>query len=226
MSKLVILQELRLCSERLPRKILEVVGRERLIDRGLRKLRSVQERSGIEVRVVCWGGDREITAAIRGHGLAWQPKSESSSRAESWVGQFDGWQHDLTGFDRALFINAVCHPFLTVDSICRMLEFAGHSGGYPWVTATMERGQVWSANFANTPLLPTKILLNSKMSPGFFRPNHVAMGCAIEDTMETCRILNPVPVNFCFDKLELVDIDTEEDLDFARIVADGLEKRV
>lgn len=222
MNRVIVLQELRLSSERLPRKILEPVEGERLIDRGLRKLRSLAEMTGNAVAVVAWQGDAEVVEAIRNHELPWIPKSEASSKAESWSQQMDGWQRELNGlYDWVLFLNVVCHPFISLDTLTDMITRAQDSS-HPWVSVIEERGQVWEGNKA---LLNAASLLSSKTSPHFCRPAHLATACAIADLNETNRILRPKPQIFQTKLIERIDIDTREDLEFARVVAAGLQAK-
>ena len=223
MNRIIIIEELHLSSSRIPKKVLQTVGGERLIDRGLRTLTQVEQQSGIPVAVVAWAGDAEIVDACEKHGVRWIAKSEKSSQAETWEGDFDGWQSVLDGvFDWGVFVNAVCHPFITAATI---IDFANRAkeSTWPWQSAIEARGQAWDE--AGTTLIPNGGIMNTKISPIVRRPSHLSMGCSVADMYDATRAYNSVPEVFHVPVIEMIDIDTPADLEFARTVAFGLARR-
>ena len=220
MNKVVVMQPLRLCSERLPRKPLAQVGGERLVDRGLRLLREAQDATGVPAMVTAWEGDAELVEAVTQHGLKWQPISEANSRTEQWLGMWDGWIDDLRQYDWVLFVNAACHPFLRLQTVIEMIHRA-QSSVYPWCSAIAERGLVWDEH--GESLLCDTGTLNTKTSPFILKPSHLASAWAVSDMREEVRIRRIRPELFTVTLLELLDIDTPSDLRLAQLVAAGLD---
>lgn len=219
MNKVIICQELRLSSQRLPKKILEELGGRPLISIGLEKLRTIALGSDIPVCVAAWSGDDEIFQWADAYHLSVIERSERSANGDKWEDIYDGWQVAFSQFDTVLFVNLVCHPFMTIGTI-RSLYDQATICGHPWVTAQVERGQVWAVDRA--PLLPSGTLLSSRTGPVYRRPTHVALCCPVADLFYSQRVLNPLPMCLGIPKLELFDIDTQEDLDLARLVYAGL----
>lgn len=219
MKKVIICQELRLASQRLPRKILEEIGGRPLISIGLEKLQQIALTTQIPVCVAACPADDVIFHWADAYRLSTIERSERSVNGETWDDIYDGWQTAFSGFDAVLFINAVCHPFLSAETITHLCRYS--TPDFPWVPVKMERGQVWGRNCS--PLLPSDNLINSKTGPAYLRPTHLGLSCPTTALVAANgEAPMPVPLAFAVPPNELIDIDTQEDLDLARIVHAGL----
>ena len=223
MNKVVVIQQVRLSSARLPKKVLAEVGGERLIDRGFRLLRQAQDATGVPVVVAAWIGEPELVEAAARHGLAWEPISEANSKAYDWVDLWAGWVDNLSHHDWALHANVVCHPFLRLETLVDMIHRA-QAAIWPWVSVTSERGLAWDG--AGRALIEATENLSTLTAPWLLRPSHLGSTASIQDMREEVRVKHYRPEVIATQKIELLDIDTADDLRLAQLVATGLGSRV
>lgn len=222
-NEVVVVQQLRTWSKRVPGKILEMVGGRRLVDIGLEKLKRACRDSGVRFVVAVCHDDVNAFLAAAISNVEVVPISREAAEAESWVGQCDPWVRSIGPPGTwILFSNVVCHPFIRHATICDMIRRATVAER-PWISAYAIRGIAWDRN--GGPLVQSVDALNTKTAPTILLPAHVGTAATIADCLEERRILGPDPEEFNLLLEERIDIDTYEDLRFARIVAAGIKSR-
>lgn len=222
MRRVAIIEPLRIASERVPRKVLERVGGVRLLDRGLAILSQLQQ-TGLPVLVAAWEGDAEIVEAARAAGLEWFPLGEANVRAEDWLGIYSGFAALESRFDWCVVTHAVCHPFVRAETLAQAAQRAAVAE-WPFHIATAERTVAWARGAdGETRAILTAPMLNSKTCDELIRPSHLGGGYSLADCLETARVLTAEPfVPVGVRPVELLDVDTFEQLEFLRLVADGM----
>lgn len=220
MRRVAVIEPLHLSSTRIPRKILQWLGADRLLDRGIKNLCHLHAATGVPVYVAAWEGDKEIVNAVQSSGLRWLPMTEEASRADDWVGIYGGF----AGIDAEWILHThfTCHPFARVETYQQAIERCKEAE-YPFVMATSERTIAWT-RVAFGPALPLieSSMLDSRKSPELIRPSHLGGACTPADFLTTKRMAKAVPfVPDNMQDIELLDCDTMSQLNLLRIVERG-----
>ncbi len=211
-----ILQGARLASKRIPNKLLEIIGDERLIDRGLRLLTDVAAVSNSEAFVTLWRGDDPLWRAAKDYDVKIVELTEVANNAETWDEAFAGLAEKLADrFDWIVDVNFLCRPFLRVETACKMVDFAKIAAG-PYVATCQHRGLLWDAN--GQQLLGHGETANTKTNPVYHDLAHLAYGIPtyMLANEQAASFAKPFSVDLRW--YERVDIDTPDDLAFARVV--------
>lgn len=215
--RVAIMQGARLASHRVPNKLLERVNNIRLIDRGLRLLRAVSRHSDVSVILCCCPEDTELVETVKRWEMELFPLTREAVLAESWDDAFKGMAEAWRDrFDWIVIGNFLCRPFLEEDTVRRIIHQA-HMATQPFVVTTLERGLLWDSD--GKQIYGIGETANTKTNPAYHRLAHLAYGVPLR--MLACEkeasLAKPfwVPLRW----YEKVDIDTPDDLLFARAVA-------
>src|SRR5262245_26225420 len=84
MNRVAMVQCVRLASQRVPRKLLQVVGETSLIDRGCAYLRQLGETTGAVPLLAVPAGDGPLLEVAERHGLRVLLLDERADRARRW----------------------------------------------------------------------------------------------------------------------------------------------
>lgn len=224
MNRIAIVQFVRLASRRVPQKLLEVVGGQRLVDRGFSYLHQLGETTGAVPIVAVQPRDVPLIEAAGKHGLRLLLLDDRAERAAIWPGLIAPFAEQLRReFDVVWDANVCCRPFLrqaTGEFIirqCRELE-------RPFVAVTRKRGVVWTEN-SPTPVLGAGALADTQRNPHYFELAHLAYCWPSSMLLLSERELaeNVQPLEIRLDWAERIDIDTPADLKHARAVAEMIE---
>lgn len=201
----------RLGSERVPNKPLRKVGGERLLDIALRK------RAGNDTYVIHPVKDPITFPHNLGNYLL------SNGKGRIWPELIQPFIEYFRDYDWIVDCNFICHPFLsesTIDHIfylCSKLTF-------PFTLVKEERNTVW--NFERELILGKGQLADTKNNPVYFIPAHIAYCYRFKDLSLNEKQLSErvVPIPIQLTKLEQIDIDTEDDLVLANLIAESLNR--
>ena len=117
MNRVAIVQFVRLNSQRVPRKLLEVVGEIRLIDRGLNYLRRLSDATGATALVGVSRKDEELVDAVNRFGLRMLRLDERTEQAAWWPELIAPFAEELRAeFDFVWDANICCRPFLRLET--------------------------------------------------------------------------------------------------------------
>lgn len=226
MRSVALVQPCRLASSRLPNKALELVDGERLIDRACRQLRRIGDKTGVRVYLAASETDGPLVDAALRSGVEWLPMTFSAAASGAWEAYTQPIYNALKGLvDWVGMPNLVCMPFLRDETIiagleqCRKVE-------WPFDCCISERNKLWTVERKEqierfVPTLGVGQFVDTKNNPRLITSCHAFTGVAVSDLGITLRITNTQPWLPALKPIELVDIDTQEDLEFARIVAAG-----
>lgn len=224
MRRIGILQGARLASKRVPRKLLEVVGGERLIDRGLRLLRAVQAATGASPFLALWAGDRELWDAAAAQQIEVVEISREAVEAEEWQDAFAGLADKLAHrFDWIVDANFLCRPFLTADTAQRIVQRAAVAN-QPFVCTCTHRGLLW--NEYGKQIHGWHQTANTKRNPVYHDLAHLGYGFPTAMLADEAAASQAVPFPVALHWWEKIDVDTPDDLDFARSVARYMDARI
>lgn len=215
-----ILQFARLNSKRVPQKLLQQVGGERLIDRGLRYLRRLHEATGAEAVICCPPEDRELIDIAAAAGVGNIPDQATAKSPEQHDPLFAQLVAPLAErFDIVWDANVFCRPFLRLSLGVEIIHRCQTTIG-PFVLTTESRGIVW--NRFGVLISGHGELANTKTNPTYQTLAHLGYGLPASCLGQSEVILSgrckPSPI--AQDWLDRIDIDTPDDLEFARAVAD------
>lgn len=220
MKRICCLVFARLASSRVPNKLLEEVGGQTLLSRGMSYLTHIKLTLPMITPIVCSPDtDQPIIDACRSHGIEWL---KDSSITSSWCSLVKPHVSLLRKrFDWVWDANIFCHPFLRLEAACRIVSEINRRD-WPFVVVTEKRGIVWNEH--DWPAIGSAELANTTKNPIYREPAHVAYCWPVDRLTWTDRDLAgiAVPVVFKFHWSELIDIDTPEDLEHARAVAGSL----
>lgn len=219
MTRICILQFAHLGSTRIPLKMLQEVGGRRLIDRGLDYMRQLGHQTGAVPILAAHPRDAALIEAARRYEVEWMPLDDRADAAESWptlIGPLCG--RLMSRFDWIWDANLCCHPFLRLRT-GRAIIGRMESTSEPFTVVTEKRGVVWDQD--DRVILGAGELANTRRNPVYRELAHLAY-CWTRAALpwpeaELARVVRPFPLEL--DWMERLDIDTPDDLDFARLVA-------
>lgn len=210
--RVTILQAAHLASKRIPNKLLERVGGVRLIDSGLELLRQVERPTGAIAILMAPQADKELIQAAANHSV------EVARIGEHYGAQYlHGLPFRLTErFDWVFLSNFLLRPFLSVDHAVGCVQRC-FGAARPFVTVQQHRGIVWNSDMECE--IGVGETADTKHNPIYYDLAHLGYGCpasmALND-IELAYAAEPWPVELT--RLEEIDIDTPNDLEFARII--------
>jgi hypothetical protein len=156
------------------------------------------------------------------HGLRILPLDERADRSRIWPELIAPFAPQLAEeFDVVWDANICCRPFLrqqTGEFIVRQCQETQR----PFVCVTRKRGVVWSET-SPTPILGAGELADTRHNPHYFELGHIAYcwptWALTFNEAQLADILHPLEIRL--DWVERIDIDTPDDLEFARRLADS-----
>lgn len=220
MNRVAIVQFARLNSQRLPQKLLEYVGGEPLIDRGLAYLQRLTTSTGAAAFLAVSPRDLPLIAAAKRFGIPMLPLDERADSAHLWpelISPFVEFLYDR--FDVVWDANLCCRPFLrqaTGEFIVRQCEATKR----PFVGVTRKRGVVWPEH-SPTPVIGAGELADTQRNPHYFELGHLAYcwptWALTLPEAQLAEIVQPLELHLYW--FERIDIDTPDDLAQARAIA-------
>jgi hypothetical protein len=187
-----------------------------LLEGGLRRLRALEEAIGVTALVACCQEDGAIWEAVAAHGLETARITKQAAAANTWADAFGALREPLAHrFDWLIDGNFLCRPFLSVDTIQRIVELA-RTATRPLVTATLARRLVW--NLDGDLIAGSGQTANGVSNPESYVANHLAYvipAMMLGNEEEAARA---VPVDVKLSPLDRIDIDDQDDLDLARLI--------
>jgi hypothetical protein len=225
MNRVAIVQFVRLNSHRLPRKLLEVVGGIRLIDRGLNYLRRLSDATGATAFVGVSPRDAELADAVNQCGLRMLRLDDRGEQAASWPELIGPFAEQLRAeFDFVWDANICCRPFLRLETgefLVRQCQAAQR----PFVGVTRKRGIVWTET-SPVPVIGMNEIADTRRNPHYFELAHLAYGWPVWalrlDESQLAKLSQPLEIPL--DWAERIDIDTADDLAHARAVANRIQR--
>lgn len=221
--RIIVTSFMRLNSERTPSKLLATVGERSLAEIMLGKLLELKQRFPDDLDVaaaVCPtdGALVEIAQRLGCPVLERSTRSRDGECHESIYGELrERLQRD---YRRLVWVNP-CQPFLrteTIEEFVREEILNADRWEHCRIALLRHRGWVWSGNFQ---IMQGDHTSNTKTNPQFCTMTHAlfsypvaALGTAAQMDYRHFQTFEPGP--------EFIDIDTPEDLHFARCYAAGL----
>lgn len=127
-----------------------------------------------------------------------------------WVEMTSGWRN--LDYDKLYVLNLICHPFLKPETIKNITDI------YTEKATTLvieERGTVWDSLGHTT--IGKDLVLDTKVSPYYYRSAHIADIYSPSDCGDpNGRMSNPYPLMYPFEAIELLDVDTLDQLDLIK----------
>lgn len=227
MGNLCLLQLIHLNSRRIPRKVLEPIGGRTLLDIGLAKLVELERTTGAKVLIGVSSGDQPLCDLVDRSGLERLDIGERAAGASDASTIVSGWPDEVSKrFDWVCWLNVICRPFLRLQTLQLQVRHAQDAmkTNRPFVTTVKERGLIWDqdGNF----VIGAGQLADTKHNPLYHRPAH--LGCAHPTDLWDEQPLSAAAEPLAFELLpeERIDIDTPEDLEFARLVYRGMHAQL
>ena len=218
MKKVCIAQCARLGSTRIPNKLLEKIGDKTLLEIGLRKMRDLQSLTGATSLLCVHESETVLIEAANKYGVEVFLREKISVTQENYNLCFAGWKGRLRDrFDWMLDVNLLCRPFLSISTIEKMVQET-NSKKDPFVTVVEKRGIIW--NLIGRCIIGQNQTANTRENPKYFELAHVGYGMPIDyigDEAALTRDQRTLILNL--EEEEKIDIDTPEQLEFARKVA-------
>lgn len=230
MKRICCLVFARLESTRVPNKLLQDVGGRTLLDRGIDYLVKLREACPNVTPMVCYPTeDAPIREACKAEGIKTVADEVQSS---SWPELIKPAVAYLQShYDWVWDANVFCHPFLRVETGRKIVErmgekrfikIFGYEGTKPFVVTHENRGVVW-ADDGQHAKIGFGQLANTKTNAVYHQLAHVAYCWPVKclDMSEPELAITTWPFSIPLHWSELIDIDTPDDLEHARIVAKG-----
>lgn len=230
---IVMTQFAHLASERLPNKMIQSLEDEHprsLLGRALIKMREVKRtRPNIDPVLICPESDDALIQIAKYHEMFYLAMP-TRSEAKQWPDliKLPYIMDYLKSFDYVWDVNLACHPFLKVETLLQSLDRMLNCGGssptiFPKIAVTIHRETLWDER--GRPLNSHGQLACTKTNDIFYKPTHTShLFPRMYLDYDEMRLANSlVPVVVDMPKLELIDIDTQEDLDLARIIQRGMK---
>lgn len=221
MRRLAIVQAIHLSSRRVPRKLLERIGDRTLVEWGLQRLTQVQLLRNVSALIAVSYEDRPLRELVDAHGIERIEIGAVTAAADGYANVFSDWTRGLSArFDWVIDANIVCRPFLRLETVVDLVDRA-LLAEQPFVATVAERGLIWNED--RQMLIGIGQVADSKNNPRYFRLAH--LGYAHPADLWEEGLLSRVsrPEAFSLQPVEHIDIDTPEDLAFARIVHEGMK---
>jgi CMP-N-acetylneuraminic acid synthetase len=213
----------RLDSKRIERKVLQEVGGMSLLWRAVQTLCGVVNQRHDDVTVAIHSPDLFDTSKLAGFAHIPYPPELAN---ESITGLLD-FQFKFTNADAILTYNCTS-PFISIDTIHKCIDvLQGMVDGtdYPYhdcvATVLLQREFFLNANGERLNFRPGK-LIPSQDLPLYIMITTGLIGCTREQFYSRGYQLGESPYPIEVDRVEAIDINFPEDLEFARIVARGI----
>lgn len=219
MRKLAIVQAIHLGSRRVPRKLLENVGEQSLLEIGLSKLKALQRVRNVAAVFAVSYADRELREAIDAQGFERIEIGTVAAEADSYATVFTHWTKGLAErFDWVIDANIICRPFLQLETLVSLVDRAA-TAQHPFVACLEERGILW--DHEGQCLTGSGQVADTKKNPIYRRLAHLGYAHPADMWDEATLAAESRPEVFSLLPAEQIDIDTFTDLEFARIVEAG-----
>lgn len=217
MRRIAIVQGAHLGSERIPLKLLEDLGGKRLIQIGLELMLKVGQATDAVPIVVYPEGDDEIyrtCASMNVEAVPLSPRSTMPNAVYPVTREFVG------RFDWVFLSNFLLRPFLQVETAVKCVRMC-RIALLPFVTAKAKRGAVWEPATVENRYSPCVIgkgkTADTKNNPLYMEFAHLGYGMPstlLLDDAALGRLAQPWCLKLANE--EMIDIDTQDDLEFAR----------
>ena len=163
--------------------------------------------------VSCWDGDVELVSVAESLDIPIIPMTFEQSRASDWETIGEAWT-DLQA-DWIYEINNICHPFVKDATILGGLNYASFCD-YPFISAVRQRNLYW--NESRQVLLPLDGPVDTKTAPTIISATHMLYAWQPSDCGKgnSTRITNVRPYVIDCDPIELLDVDTHQDLELIK----------
>jgi CMP-N-acetylneuraminic acid synthetase len=213
----VIFLMMRIDSTRVPRKMLQKVGRFTLAERNFRLAKEAGELADVPVVCAIWPGDRELVELAKEYAVPMFERSYASAHESDYStvhGAFVDWMK-ACGYDYGVYPNACC-PFLKPDTIAALVRFGRQSPTRACWLALPERA-LWVWDQAGATVIRDGTG-NTQAGDRYFIRSHAAgafplnMMTSYESVMN-CSDFLPIE-----DRQQLIDVDSEDDLKLAQIL--------
>ncbi|MFN0196229.1 MAG: cytidylyltransferase domain-containing protein [Planctomycetaceae bacterium] len=219
MRNLAIVQAIHLGSRRVPRKLLERLGEQTLLEIGLEKLKEVERLRGVPSLFAVSYEDHELREIVDAHGFQRVEIGVVAAEADSYATVFTAWTRELArDYDWVIDANVICRPFLRIETLLEFVDRALEAKD-PFVACVRERGIVW--NDRRQLLLGAGQVADTKNNPLYYRLAHLGYAHPANLWDEQGLAAAARPEAFSLLPEEQIDIDTLEDLAFARMVHAG-----
>ncbi len=210
--RIAIFQGARLDSKRVPRKLLQPVGGLTLLERGLRLLRDVSVATGATPIIACPPEDSVIAETAQIWGIEVVP----ATNGEGWVAAFSGIAKLLAGrFDWIIDANFLCRPFLSADTVQRIVNHAMRSER-PFVVTCQHRGLLWDGG--GRQIHGNGQVSDTKQNPVYQDLSHLGYGMPVAMLADEAAAAQAEPFPVVLRAVERIDVDTPDDLAFARMI--------
>lgn len=219
--KLALLQLVHLQSHRIPRKIMQEVGGQSLLTRGVQKLMNVAQATDCTLVIGCPTTDTELCRYVDDLGIRRVCVLPGDAAADDHASIVRGFKDVIAhDFDWVFCVNAVCRPFLKEETLMQIIGTA-RNRRRPFICTLYERGILWTGG--NEKIYGHDRLPDTKNNPSYLRLAHIGQvhPADLWDEAEQAHALLPQVISLT--PAERIDIDTPEDLEFARVYAKGLE---
>lgn len=224
MRNLAIVQAIHLGSRRVPRKLLEKFGEQTLLEIGLAKLQVVERVRGVRSLFAVSYEDRVLCDVVEAHGFERIEIGAVAAEADSYSTVFTDWTRGLAQrFDWVIDANVICRPFLRIETLLAFVDRA-LVAEHPFVACLEERGLIWDGE--GELLLGAGQVADTKNNPRYYRLAHLgyAHPANLWDEKSLAALSRPMPISLLPE--ERIDIDTPDDLAFARLVFEGRRAQV
>lgn len=221
MRSLAILQAIHLNSQRVPRKMLARVGEKTLLEIGLEKLRQVHLERRVPILFAVSYEDQELCNLVDAQGFERIEIGQVAASADGYQAVFTDWTQGLANrFDWVIDANFICRPFLRLETI---LDFVDRAmiAKEAFVACVAERGLIWSQT--GKMLLGIGQVADTKNNPVYYRLAHLGYAHPANLWNEQMLAAAARPESFSLLPAECIDIDTANDLEFARLFQKGLD---
>ena len=220
MRRLALLQAIHLNSQRVPHKLLEPIGCQTLLQIGLGKLQQLQQATGVHVLMAVSYQDQALCDLVDASGVERIEIGKVASVADGYSNVFTDWTQAMPQrFDWVIDANVVCRPFLRAETLGALVQRATDAH-QPFVATVEERGLIWNDNAEL--VVGAGQVADTKNNPAYHRLAHLGYAHPADLWEERALSAASQPLAFTLLPEERIDIDTPEDLEFARIVYRGM----
>jgi len=207
-----------------PRKLLEKIGNETLLERGLKYMTSLREMTGAVLILAIYAHDKELVQAAAEYDIntvlvnplgqdKWYSSEVPKEEFCEKISQLCDWVWNA---------NILCCPFLNLETGLNIIESAkcAQNG---MITVLKKRSLLYGDEI---PAKYNRELTNTKTNPVYFIPAPPGEIWPVDQLLwtEELSALSTSPLEIKMSWPETIDIDTYADLEQARVV-DFLRKK-
>lgn len=227
-KSIAIVQFAHLNSERVPNKMLQVIGGATLIERAceyMLKLSSLREN--VTPYLIMPDSDAELVKAVKQYidcpladGIKLRLMTADQSNARIWSEMIKPYIDEFRQYDWSWDANIACHPFLSIKTGLQIIDdLQCESPQIPKVYCIAERNPLW--DHKGFQFYNTGKLADTKQNDIYFKPSHIAHcyppECLEYNEEQMANSLYPIVINPA--REEQIDIDTPDDLALAQRIA-------